>query len=508
MKESALVVLALAGLMACGPREQASESESPAPVPEAPAPVQASLDPNAWQVPVDVTNAGNNPTQGNWSDLAWQTFIAINWPAVAPSSTSNPGQPNTQSTLGASVSGALIPTVWLTYRDLGTTFLPKGADPGSWGSVPFEPIPSGCQAVQAGSVAPGFQPMVLDFISKVDSAPIPQDQIDEAGAGPLIDQFGRYVIYDVRLNQAEFTYIQMPQTRYYDAVNQVNAFKSPNTGIVPLPRNGQESYFNPALPAYAQFGALEVKASWRVLDPQKDVFSRYYTQAGYFLQPDGKTCEGPVTFGLVGLHILRLTPTTPSTWYWATFEQVDNTDAPAGVKRPDGSALTASFSTPGTPNGNCPSTGYNVDPTPVTGNISWTNTNTPVNVCRVTPVSADVEAINQKWQGKVQGTVWANYELIDTVNPAVQGGPSYPFPPINAPGTPVNTNVMANSTMETYFQTTSCMNCHGSASPQGAPSPLTSANQIFTFVLQNAGSSNPSLKVKRPSMLGGLVKGH
>jgi hypothetical protein len=507
MKNSLLVVLALAGLIGCGPREQTSES--PAPVPEPSAPVQASLDPKAWVVPVDVTNAGNNPTQDNWSDLAWQSFIAINWPAVAPSATSNPGQPDTQSTLGASASGgALIPTVWLTYRDLAGTFLPKGADPGSWGSVPFEPVPSGCQPIQAGSVAPGFSPMVLDMISKVDAAPIPEDEIDEAGAGPLIDQLGRYAAYDVRLNQAEFTYIQMPQTRYYDAVNQVNAFKPPSTGIVALPRNGQETYFNPPLPSYAQFGVLEVKASWRVLDSQKDVFSRYYTQTGYFLQPDGKTCEGPVTFGLVGLHILRLTPTTPSTWYWATFEQVDNTDAPAGVKRPDGSPLTASFSPAGTPNGNCPTTGYNVSPPAVTGNIPWTNTNTPVNVCRVTPISAAVAAINAKWQGKVAGTVWANYELIDTVNPAVTGNPSYPFPPINDPGTPVNTDVMANSTMETYFQTTSCMSCHGSGTPQGAPSTVTSANQIFTFVLQNAGSSNPSLRVKRPSMLGGLVKGH
>jgi len=92
---------------------------------------------------------------------------------------------------------------------------------------------------------------------------------------------------------------------------QTAAFANGGTGINPFPRTGSESTFNPPLPKLAQFGATEVKASWRVLRPGVDDFSRYYTQTGYYVQPDGTTCEGPVTFGLVGLHILRLTPSTP-----------------------------------------------------------------------------------------------------------------------------------------------------------------------------------------------------
>ncbi|HBL28769.1 MAG TPA: hypothetical protein DD490_18195 [Acidobacteria bacterium] len=488
-----VVALVGAGLIGCRAHEQETGT-GPAQV--APAQVTGT---GAWTVPTDVANAGNNPSQADYYDFAWQTFIALNWPAVAPSSTSNPGQPDTQQALGATASaGVFIPAVWQTYRDLGSTMLAGGADPGTWGSVPFEKVPAGCTPIPAGAVAPGFQPLVLDMVSKFDSANpdfIGQDDLNEASGNPLIDQSGWYVVFDVRLNQSEYTFIQ--QNGYYDAVNQINAFKAPNTGIQPFPRTGQESSFNPPLPSYAQFGALEVKTSWRVLDPAKDDLSRYYTQVGYFLQPDGTTCEGPATFGLVGLHILRLTPTTPSTWYWATFEQVDNTQVPSG------SQLKPSFAAPGTVDGQCEAANLNQPPAAVSGNIPWNGTNTPVDVCRVFPISSAVQAANQKWQGQspVQGTVWQYYQLIETINPSVQGGPAFSFP--NNTTATVNTNAMANVTMETYSQGTttapdSCMTCHAGGQPLGAPQPLTSTNQIFTFVLENADSSDTTLQVKRP----------
>jgi hypothetical protein len=318
------------------------------------------------------------------------------------------------------------------------------------------------------------------------------DFIDEATNNPLVDQRGWYVVYDIRLSQSEFTYLT--KNGYYDAKNQIAAF--PATGpstFVGLPRTGQETDLGPPLPAYAQFGALEVKTAWRVLDPKKDTVSRFYTQTGYFMQPDGKTCQGPVLFGLVGLHILRLTPTTPSTWYWASFEQVDNTSVPTG------STSTPSLAAPGTPNGSC-TAAYNVAPAEVTGNIPWNNTSKPVNACQVTNLPADLVAENTRWQQQapVKGTVWQNYQLVGTLNPSVAGGPAFNFP--NNTTATVNVNTMANVAIETYSQagskTPSCMSCHGFAAPDGAPTnPLTSTNQIFTFILGNADSSvTPGLR--------------
>lgn len=447
----------------------------------------------AWVVPVDVANA-TNPSQNDWLNLGWQTFIALNWPAVAPSSSNNRGQPNTSLALGAAASnGARVPTVWQTYRSIGDTFLPLGANPQAWNSA-VAPPPKGCPPGPL-QVAPGFQPLVLDQLNKLSKAPIAPDDINEATGQPLIDQQGWYAIYDIRLNQSEYTFIQ--QNGYYDAVQQIAAFQPPSSGIQPFPRTGQEAGLN--LPAYAQFGALEVKTSWRVLNPSVDDVSRYYTQAGYFLQPDGTTCQGPALFGLVGLHILRLTPTTPSTWFWASFEQIDNTDTPAG------SGIAPSFAQPGTPNGNCTSA-YNVAPPTASGNIPWAGSNPPVNVCRVTAIPSDVAASNAFWQNELQGTVWANYQLVNTINPVTQGQQGFAFPPINDPKNQVNAQYMANTTMETYFQESDCVTCHGSAAPQGAPSPLTSANQIFTFLLMNADSSNPAVKRQRLPTLMPLLR--
>ena len=42
------------------------------------------------------------------------------------------------------------------------------------------------------------------------------------------------------------------------------------------------------------------------------------------------------------------------------------------------------------------------------GNIPWTGTNTPVNVCQVTNIGSSVQQINTTWQGNLAGTVSAS----------------------------------------------------------------------------------------------------
>ncbi len=440
-----------------------------------------ALAPSSWIVPQDVKPSnGTSPSQTDWSNFAWQTFVALDWPSATPGSASGiAGLPNTQLAVGASSSNAaMIPTVWLTFRSESNTMLAEAQNPGSWSNNPL-PVPSGCSALSAPNpISPGFQPMVLNMTSKTGAG---IGNKDEASGPPLIGQSGWFVTYDIRLDQSEYTYIQ--QNGYYNAVTQQNAEKN-NGQLVGLPQTGKEAMFNPPLPALAQFGALEVKAAWRVLDPVKDkaIIPRYYTQGGYFLQQDG-TCEGQALFGLIGLHILRLTPTTPATWFWATFEQVDN------VTPPPSGASPATLAAANTPNGNCGTGQYNQAPSgfPPNQNIPWDSSNPPVNVCQVTNVSSSVQQVNQNWQSNLAGTVWQNYQLIDTINPSVQGGPTYSIPISNAN---VNTNILANTAMETYVQGSgpgngqSCMDCHAYATPQGATQ--NSTNQVFTFLLSNA----------------------
>lgn len=460
--------------LACSPKPPETQTK--------PTAKGSGLPPNSWVVPVNVNNF-NSPSQTDWLNFAWQSFVAVNWPALPPTST-DMAQPDTSKTPGATApNGATIPAVWLLYRDLATTMLQGAANPGPWTSAPM-PLPSGCPANQL-PVAPSFQPMILDLVSKFSKFP---SEVEQATNNPLIDQQGWYVTFDVRMDQSEYTYIQ--QNGYYNAQNQITAVQGPQ-GLAKFPKTGQESYFSPPLPTYAQYGALEVKAAWRVLVPNVDIPSRYFTQPGYFLQPDGVTCAGPFTFGLIGLHVLRLTPTTGGTWFWSTFEQVDNVAVPSGITRPNGSPLTPSLAQPNTPNGACTSS-YNVAPPSVTGNIPFDGLNAPVNVCQVNyPIPSNLQQINQAWQTQLQGTPFAYYQLDNTINPAASPSSGYSFPPISDPNNTVQTNTLANTSMETYFQEPgqSCLSCHGYGQPDGAPQPLTGTNQIFTFVLSNADTA-------------------
>ena len=109
-----------------------------------------------------------------------------------------------------------------------------------------------------------------------------------------------------------------------------------------------------------------------------------------------------------------------------------------------------------------------------------------------TNISGGVEGVNKTWRANLAGTVWANYQLIDTINPSVAGGPTNPIPISNAN---VNTGILANTSMETYTQGKvgkgqTCMDCHAYATPQGTTNN-TSTNQIFTFVLDNADAPTP-----------------
>jgi hypothetical protein len=313
--------------------------------------------------------------------------------------------------------------------------------------------------------------------------------------GPLIDQNQNYVRYDVRLNQSEFTYVIKYQ--YYNADVQKQAV---NNNTFNDPPQGFEDYVQP-LPDHARQGAVELKASWRILDPKKDILDRYYRQQSWLVDPDGK-CSGPYTMGLVGLHILRLTKTTHATWYWATFEQIDNVaiEDKQPPSRPNGQPLTPSFNPNGPPAPPQFPSGYSYEPPPVQAGKPLPPNPKPVDVWRITGVPADAEAKNNYYRGQLSDTVWRYYKMIDTMNPYVTNSPQPQkyWVPATDPKVYINTADMANTTMETYLQANSCIVCHAYAVPIGAMNfkPLPQF-QIFTFLLRHA--QKPSASPPKPS---------
>jgi hypothetical protein len=419
-------------------------------------------------MPVDVSYMPR-PSTLDWNVFAWQSFVASNWPVAK----GYRGIPDPGQQIGATdPTGVAVPVVWMTSKGIKDVFLPKGATPDpNWQTQ--APVAS-CLSV------PGYDPAtsyVLGMVSK--TTPVAYTEINQAPfpgssqvVGPLIDQQSDYVRYDIRMSQSEFDYFRFYQ--YYNATTQSTAVTAKPATFQPPPRLGTEPYLGD-LPPSARYGTVEYKASWRVLNPKIDIVSRYFTTNAYIVDPDGK-CSGPQLMGLTGLHILRLTASTPATWFWATFEQADNLTVPnPPPTRPDGKPLTSSFG-----DGKKYISGYSrataeiVPPQPLPPPV-------PVGVSRVTPLQATSIAVSKEYQQLLKGTSWQNYELVGVqfpVNPIQNGKPQGNGKGIGqcyVAGTnhqvlaevQINECYLANVTMETFVQSTSCATCHSYAAPLG-----------------------------------------
>lgn len=222
---------------------------------------------------------------------------------------------------------------------------------------------------------------------------------------------------------------------------------------------------------------MEIKASWRILDPALgDDTTRYYTRDAIIQVPKQNSATGQAfqvkaKVGLVGMHIIRKTGNF-AFLIWSTFEHIDNTPDDVQAAQTNQDARRWSF--------------YNVecltcpvDSPPVlaasdSGHYKWNPTppyaaryatGVPgeqggkvfgTQVTRTYPIYYRTQQVNQLWQTKLGGTVWANYRLVGT---------QWTVP--NDGGTSNTINVpfrLGNTTLETYIQeNASCIQCHGFA---------------------------------------------
>ena len=151
--------------------------------------------------------------------------------------------------------------------------------------------------------------------------------------GPLIDQNGQYVRYDILVNEPMFDYIVdntlysvAGQTAFTSAVDFPPGFVAPN------PPPGA-----PPKPAPGAFGAIMIKVAWKPLG-KNDNPAKFHTMTALVYQPAqvnpkiAESCHKAV-LGLVGMHIAHKTKNDPQ-WLWSTFEHVDNvpTDADVAAK--------------------------------------------------------------------------------------------------------------------------------------------------------------------------------
>ena len=489
--------LAGAGLLTAAGALHAAQQDIPPVGPNAPAYLgnfpDFAVNPTS-QMPGDVDTAFQKALEGvqefplvqrEFDLYSWQMFFAVNWP------TNDAGQAG--PTLTDTSFGAPRWTLWNKSPDV---YRVDGATPAAC-TAGAGPKPMILKAPKKGE--PGARPLVavsktltpfaeqadanprttrfLGVISAVGEVTVNTDlsDIQQAFTGPLIDQNGEFVYYEIMIDPNETGYLC--QTGLYNINGQVAFSGAGNKVDMPI-----------GIDTTDWSGSFELKIAWKVLKPGVDDPTRFFTQDAYIKDEDANNKEitRKVKVGLVGMHIGHKTKSSPQ-WIWSTFEQVDNLDVDP-VAHPK---LSPSFTNP-----NCPICTPNVLPVAINGVYP----RTPVQAWRSIPIPGDKVALNRQVQAAMAsiGSVWQYYQLIDTQWPTSPSTPpsqwnSLPDGVVNKPGGNATPVFLTNITMETYFQGPTAAACTKQEIPASSSyvCPPTPATPVWSSIQNNGGKPTP-----------------
>lgn len=410
------------------------------------------------------------PNQAALDRFSWQSFIALNQPALLDGKgrpVRDPKFPNGADDPNHSI-GDPGPRVWEGLKADYELFQGNGAAPAAWNEYDYHDPCSGMEFHGA--------PKALSMIGEGNN--VITGAVNQAMGGPLVDQFGRYVRYEVRHNELYYNFVATNKLYLRAELDKQHRWPKPRV------------QFPISNPAASRYGALEVKAAWKVLD-DKDDASRYYTVEAVIFDPKTHKCGQPQTLGLVGLHILQKVEGFNS-WIWSTFEHVDNvpcnvdTGGPCPAPPPNGLfAFWSAADARPTPDGYAPDNAWR----PIAAAALPNEPAPKTKVIRLNPMRKPVAELNAEMQALpgIKGTVWANYQLIDTQWPVNGTGTVVVDDPRTLPThakyetnalKPAPLDIVANTSMESFYQLntnpaphtpknrlartfgSSCMQCH------------------------------------------------
>ena len=484
-----------AALLACGLARSATPGPSPQEAPGGASPAAPASGEITFKpvLPVDVEdgtkdfsfihNPANIPeAQRIFDRFAWSVFVALNWPSNAD------GLPDSNITLKQDAEeGSWRPRVWQALPEVNSLYKQYGAAPQPWN----------------GGAFPGFDPTRIDpeilwMYAKISNRHALNrtqilDESLQAFTGPLVDQQGKWVRYQVRLNRTSYEYVR--QNGLYSLEGQA-AFSQANT--LRFPRNGD------AIGGKTfEFGTMEVKLAWKQLaeydaktsgpfkagdydltapggykalagkmawnsDPSRFLvrWSRIIHDGATLVNGEPQADPVPVPMGLVGMHISVKTRSSPQ-WIWTTFEHVDNVlaDDLEHVKiNGKEQRLRPTFNNPDLPT-KLPNilAAKNAKPAASGQPTDWDEslTTVPVQVTRVIPIPLATRRVNHAAQHALaqDKSVLRFYELIGAQWPVTPRSPAFPSGNdsspesivFKTPGRMVPVYVV-NTTMETFFQ--------------------------------------------------------
>lgn len=398
-----------------------------------PRPDPARLPPLSAEFPHDIPSpASSGPasleTARAADTFSWQAFLALNWPADSDGEPDERGQP------GQSGDN---PTVWESWPEASAIFLGDGRAPAPWGNASASaPLPP-----EFAPLPPGARVLTRPGKALAEFAP-------EAPHGPLVDQNGRHVRTEIRVNRPVFETI---------IARRLHRRSTQITSLAPV-----------VFPV----GSIRVQAAWKILSPAEVAAGRFHAIEAWLHTPPAAGVSGPGSLekaivGLVGLHIASKTPSSPE-WIWSTFEHVDN--CPAVGESADRAAYNFYDKTAsGAPTNQPPPPPWNpalVEPGTRRSQI-----------VRQIPIPLETRALNASYQAALRAinpaSVWQYYQLVGTRRSSPSGPAAEPADPL------------ANTTLETYLaagprSTPSCLDCHARAETAGR------ASADFSFLLRHA----------------------
>ncbi len=312
---------------------------------------------------------GNTLLASDPATFAWQIFVFVNWPELP----NHRGEPDPARSIGTNTA-----TVWESYKNASEVYLEDGQRPAPWqvnDELPWSPLSKSRPSAQALAALGPVDSNWIHFLS--ESVMVDGQQICDSNSNTLY--------YDVRGDHSYFRYV----------VDNPSGYELFNI-------EGQQSALvDPKFTFNFPKDAVEIKASWRILQPAEDG-SRYWTAIGVYR--DNHRQIHMARIGLTGLHIIsKVLPN----WFWTTFEQVDNATATYKYRLGEkGDAVG--------PNAN---------------------------------YDTSLDPVNTLWQQALAGTKWQYYALMGTQTQFVNASQQ--------------TTLLGSTQMETYFQpNSSCISCH------------------------------------------------
>jgi hypothetical protein len=380
--------------------------------------ITINIGPQASVPPHDVPQ-GNTASVQDIAIFAWQEFVALNWPALDPTTTGKRGRADTTQSFpnikkGADGSFPLL--VWQTYQHKNELFPAGGqTNPSFDSTVPVYKYTG--PPISSGPSNPSFS-----LFANLD-------ETSEIGLCVMYSHNTIRVAYEAKVNRALFNYcntngLTNPGGSYNNLTTARNNTKNnlQKFGGLATPAAVQEKsiiclpYGDNSIPGDAGEGTIEIKAAWRQLTPTEAASGRFYVRKVIFYTGTAFVNQkyNNAIWGLVALHIIHKTKSFPN-FVFATWEQVDNFDDSNNSNTQD---------------------------------LKFVNTGTQlpnIPVIREHAIHSAIPPVNAAAHRAFgPNSIWQYYKLI-----GVQGTPINGPPPSNAPADTNSYYYLANIVVET-----------------------------------------------------------